>query len=54
MFYVEAIAKSSKPSLFERIIKAFERVGQLRAAAELERLGYLKEAMRVRRQIEKL
>lgn len=55
MFYTETISYTSeKPSLFDRVIKAFERIGYLRAEAELKRLGYYEEALRVRRQLTSL
>lgn len=54
MFYTETIEISTKPSLFERIIRAFERSGYLRAEAELRRLGYINEAKRVRERINNL
>jgi hypothetical protein len=55
MFYTETISYTSeKPSLFEKIIRAYERVGYLRAEAELKRLGYWKEAERVREQLSRL
>lgn len=55
MFYTETISfTSEKPSLFDRLIRSFERVGYLRAEAELKRLGYWEEAKRVREQINSL
>lgn len=52
MFYTETISSPiEKPSLFDRIINTFEKIGYLRAEAELRRLGYHKEALSVRRQL---
>lgn len=55
MFYTETITiPQKKTSLFERVIRAFERSGYLRAEAELKRLGYIDEAKRVRERINNL
>ena len=55
MFYTETISfPSEKPSLFDRIIRSFERIGYLRAEAELKRLGYFEEAKKVREQLSRL
>ena len=44
MFYKESITLSNRPSFWERIVKMFEIIGYARAAAELNKLGYHKEA----------
>lgn len=55
MFYTESISYTTqKPSFFQRIMKSIERLGYLRAEAELKRLGYYKEAMRVRKQLDEM
>lgn len=55
MFYTETISSPiEEPSLFDKIINAFEKIGYLRAEAELRRLGYHEEALRVRRQLNSL
>jgi hypothetical protein len=55
MFYTETISfPLEKPSLFKRLIRSFEKVGCLRAEAELKRLGYFEEAKRVREQLNRL
>lgn len=58
MFYTESITSPKSNSfisnLFSRIMKAFEKYGYLRAEAELKRLGYYKEAMRIREHIKTL
>ena len=55
MFYTETIrVPAQKPSLMSRFMRAIERLGYLRAEAELKRLGYTQEALRVRKQINSL
>ena len=55
MFYVESITiPVQRPSLLSRFMRTIERIGYLRAEAELKRLGYYEEAKRVRRTLDSL
>ena len=55
MFYVESITiPAPKPSLLSRFMKSINRLGYLRAASELERMGYREEAKRVMQQLNSL
>lgn len=52
MFYTETITiPAEKPSflyrVLNRVVKAFERAGRARAAAELARMGYYEEAKKI-------
>lgn len=40
MFYTESITIKSRPTIWSKIVRYFERVGAARAKRELQRLGY--------------